>query len=55
MKVKCAYCGKEINAFDLATVDINGKKRYCHTECWITHKADRLEGLKRKFKNWSSK
>jgi predicted phosphohydrolase len=33
--VKCVYCGNEINAFELATVSINGKKRYCHSQCYL--------------------
>jgi hypothetical protein len=50
MKVKCAYCKNEINAFDLATCDINGKKRYVHTECWISHQAERLAILRAKVR-----
>ena len=38
---KCTYCGKEINAFELATCDINGKKRYCHTDCHMKRIMDR--------------
>jgi hypothetical protein len=37
MKVKCCYCGQEVNAFDLATVDIKGKRKYCHTDCFFEH------------------
>jgi len=35
MKVKCCYCKKEINAFDLRTCVYHGKKKYCHTTCHL--------------------
>lgn len=36
-KAKCCYCGREINAFELASCEYNGKKKWCHTGCHIEH------------------
>ena len=48
---KCVYCGNEINAFELATCDINGKKKYCHTACHLEKES--LKSIKERIKlNW---